>query len=573
MGTLPSTDGTATTAEPATEIEPATVIDKPQRAPTAATIAAPMNATPTIAGASSFKSLTTAADAMRDEEVERTRLFIRMGWVISLASMGVVPILVAPLVTQIAMVAAMVLGMVVSFVYHQRFADPAKYNEQALLRLAVMCIVNAHVAVLYFGAFTISPIIVVIGIHFVARTEAERAARVLYVTALACYSVIAIPIVTGIADDPGVFATAAPLATVTRLIGAAFVLGTYTLAYATARVFRRASLASIDELALATRLASQREALMDELRADLERALRVGGPGRYTDQTFGKWHLGVLLGRGAIGEVYEAVNVTTREPAAVKLLRREMLADPTQIARFLREARAGGALASPFVVRVLDASPEDASPPFLAMERLRGTTLAEILRRDTRLEPKAVADLLREAGAGVDAATAANIVHRDLKPQNLFHSDGGGWKVLDFGAASLTEDSGALTQGGVVGTPAYMAPEQAQGKKVTARADVYALAAVAYRCLTGRHPFHGPDTPSLLYAVVHRMPVRPGALADLHADVDAAFAIALAKDPDDRFASGAALAAAIEQALAGTLPAATRARGAQLAKKHPWELA
>src|SRR5258706_5834762 len=274
------------------QIEPLTVLDKPVRAP--ATLA-----TPSVAA----HSLTTAADAMRDEEVERTRLFIRMGWGISAASIGVVPILAAPVATQIAMVAAMVIGMVVSFGYHQQFADPAKYTERALVRLAVMCIVNAHVAVLYFGAFSISPIIVVIGIHFVARTEAERAARILYYWAIACYGAIAVVLVPGIVADPGVFATAVPLSSATKLVGAVFVLGTYTLAYATARVFRRASLASIEELSRATRLASQREALMDELRADLERALRVGGPGRYSDQTLGAYKLGIVIGRGAIGEV------------------------------------------------------------------------------------------------------------------------------------------------------------------------------------------------------------------------------------------------------------------------------
>ena len=98
-------------------------------------------------------------------------------------------------------------------------------------------------------------------------------------------------------------------------------LGTYILAYATARVFRRASLSSIEDLTRVTRLASQREALMDELRADLERALRVGGPGRYTEQVVGSFKLGIVLGRGAMGEVYDAVDTKTNGPAAVKLLR------------------------------------------------------------------------------------------------------------------------------------------------------------------------------------------------------------------------------------------------------------
>jgi len=254
-------------------------------------------------------------------------------------------------------------------------------------------------------------------------------------------------------------------------------------------MFRVASLTSIDELQRATRLASQREALMDELRADLERALQVGGPGRYTDHVVGAYRLGIVLGRGAIGEVYEAANPATGEGAAVKLLRRELLADPTQIARFLREVRASSAIDSPHVVRVKATAAEGDALPYLAMEKLNGQTLAEQLRREPKLAPAAVLELCRQLGRGLDAARAAGIVHRDLKPQNLFHTSDGVWKILDFGAASLTDEAGLLTQGQIIGTPHYMAPEQAQGLPVDHRADLYALATIAYRCLTGRYAF------------------------------------------------------------------------------------
>ena len=527
--------------------------------------------TPSLAGASlSERSQTSAADAMRDEEVERTRLFIMLGWGISLASVGAVPMLPAPRWSQIAMVAAMLLGIVVSFFFRRRFRDPTTYTEKALLQLSVMSVVNAHVAIIYFGAYTLCPLIVVVGIHFVARTEAERAARWIFATALVAYSALVIPLIAGV-DDPGVFATDAVLSLSTKLIGAAFVLGTYVLAYSTARAFRRASLASIDELARATKIASQREALMQELRADLERALRIGGPGRYTDQQVGSFKLGVVLGRGAMGEVYEAVHTTTNEPAAVKLLRREILADPTQVARFLREARAGGVLRSPYVVRVIEASQPGADLPYLAMEKLHGSTLAEMLRRESRLAAAAVVELATHVGAGLDAAAAAKIVHRDLKPQNLFRTQADEWKILDFGVATLADESGDLTQGGIVGTPSYMAPEQAQGKPVDAHADLYALAAVVYRCLTGQHPYNGPDTPALLYAVVHRMPVKPSALADLPFDIDACLAIGMAKSPTDRFPTGEAFAQALTSALAGRLDAKARKRGESLMRKQPWD--
>ena len=145
------------------------------------------------------------------------------------------------------------------------------------------------------------------------------------------------------------------------------------------------------------------------------------------------------------------------------------------------------------------------------------------------------------------------------------------WKILDFGVATLADDTGTLTHGEAVGTPHYMAPEQAQGHKVDARADLYALAAIAYRCMTGRYPFTASDTPALLYAVVHRMPARPGELAELPRDLDRWCAIGLAKAPDARFATGDALATALAAALAGTLDARVGKRADALIRKHPWE--
>jgi hypothetical protein len=551
----------------------------PAVAPLARALAPVPAPAPPAASRSSLPEAGTAADAMREEEIDRTRRFIRMGWLLSVAAIGTVFVVDAVPVIAALFIAGLVIGIVVSAGYHRAFADPRNYTERALMTLSVICIVNGHLAVLLYGTYSAAPLLIVIGIHFVARTEAERVARWIFASAVVVYAAISAAIITGAVADPGVFASDRPVGARALATGTCFVLATFWLAYLTARQFRFASLAAIEDLQRATRLASQREALMDELRGDLERALRAG-PGRFSDQVVGGFRLGAVLGRGAMGEVYEAVDVATGAPAAVKLLRRELVADPDQLARFARELRASRALDSPHVVRVLDGA-ADAVLPFLAMERLHGQTLAERFRREPRLGPLALHALCRDVAEALDAAAAAGIVHRDLKPQNLFQTDDGVWKVLDFGVALLaSEPSAGPTPGqattgelGVIGTPHYMAPEQAQGQRVDRRADLHALGAIAYRCATGRHPFDAAEPAAVLYAIVHRMPVRPSALATVPDDFDRWCALALAKSPDQRFASGAAMIAALGAALAGELDDALRQRADLAIRAHPWEAA
>ena len=198
----------------------------------------------------------------------------------------------------------------------------------------------------------------------------------------------------------------------------------------------------------------------------------------------GSYRLGTLIGRGAMGEVYDAGHVETGAPAAIKMLARGMVGSHDKIARFLRELEIARKLDAPNVVRVLEIGDPGDDLPFLAMERLRGDDLADLLRRRRVLPPSEVVTMVREVAAGLDAAHAAGIVHRDLKPSNVFRHEDRVWKILDFGVSKLS-DNADLTQNSVIGTPAFMAPEQARGEAVDARADVYALAAIAYRALTG----------------------------------------------------------------------------------------
>jgi serine/threonine-protein kinase len=300
--------------------------------------------------------------------------------------------------------------------------------------------------------------------------------------------------------------------------------------------------------------------------------MRGGGEGRWTEQNVGSFRLGRVLGRGAMGEVYEAVHRTTGEPAAVKLLQPQVLAQPNMVQRFLREARIVASLDAANVVRVLEVAPPDAPLPYLAMERLVGTDLSDYLREHKRMSARALLVMLRQVGAGLDAAWAAGVVHRDLKPRNLFLSRQGTrevWKILDFGVARLAGDE-TLTHDQIVGTPNYMSPEQANGRSVTPKSDLFALGVIAYRALTGHPAFDGTTTAEILYKVVHAMPARPTTVTPLPAAFDQVLAIALAKEPADRFESVADLTQALEGAASDHLASHLRARAQRLLGKLPW---
>jgi serine/threonine protein kinase len=250
----------------------------------------------------------------------------------------------------------------------------------------------------------------------------------------------------------------------------------------------------------------------------------------------------------------------------------DVLGKPAYVHRFLREMRIAQSLDAPNVVKVLEVGDESAPMPYLAMERLTGEDLACILRREERLSEERVIDLVEQVGRGLTAAAEAGIVHRDLKPQNIFASDGPTtvWKILDFGVSKLADaKGGGITRGEAIGTPRYMAPEQAKGEDVDGRADLYSLGVIAYRALTGHPPFKGDDLPVLM-EVLTRMPARPTSLASLHAHVDAFFAIALAKKPDDRFQTAAELVTALKAALVGRMDRKLREHAAALVTAQPW---
>jgi serine/threonine-protein kinase len=373
------------------------------------------------------------------------------------------------------------------------------------------------------------------------------------VICIAGHVAIAVPVIVGWVIDRGVL-TSRNASPYQLWIAELLIVGFLSSGYALGRWARSLSAAAVAELQQAIRVIGDKEEALAEVVDQAQRANRAN-EGRWTHQTMGNFKLGLVLGRGAMGEVYEAVR-GDGVAAAVKLLNARSTASTTLVERFHREMEVAARLDSPHIVRVFELSPADAPVPYIAMERLHGSDLATRLRAENRIPSDEVVVLLDQVARGLEVARLAGVVHRDLKPHNLFCHTGGIWKILDFGVSKVVGSEGTLTGDGVVGTPQYMAPEQASGGEVDHAADVYALGAIAYRCLTGRAPFKGRDLRELVYQVVHTAPLRPGSLGRVSPLIEDVLALAMAKDPQRRFASA--------QQFANAFIAARRGRAVEL---------
>src|SRR5512138_699905 len=257
------------------------------------------------------------------------------------------------------------------------------------------------------------------------------------------------------------------------------------------------------------------------------------------------------IGEGGMGAVYLCEHVVLHRPLAVKVLRRELSSDAEIVERFRNEAIAASQIGQENVVNVFDIGRPDDGALYYVMEALEGNSVGALLRSEGPLAVGRALSILEQVGRALGAAHARGVVHRDLKPDNVFvvlREDGTERAtLLDFGISKLEQAGERLTQAGtIIGTPEYMAPEQAAGAAVDHRADVYALGVMGYELLTGVLPFEGDTAIATLVAHQTRVVEPPSRKrVGIPPEVDALLMRALAKRPEDRFDSMSALVAEV----------------------------
>ncbi len=274
-------------------------------------------------------------------------------------------------------------------------------------------------------------------------------------------------------------------------------------------------------------------------------------------KTVGRYQLLERLGQGAMAQVYRALDPASGSHVAIKILYPHLTSDEGFVARFRREAQAAAALDHPHIIRVLDHG-TDGEMSYLVMELVDGPSLKTVLeQREEPLDPQEAVSLVATLADALEHAHRQGVVHRDVKPSNVLLREGrlDSPVLTDFGVARMVEATVDTAAGTTLGTPAYMAPEQGEGKSGDARSDIYALGVILYELLTGRPPFEAESPYAVILRHIHTPPPPPRRLRPaLPRTLEAATLRALAKEPTARYPSAAAFAEALRQSLTLTPP-------------------
>jgi serine/threonine-protein kinase len=272
----------------------------------------------------------------------------------------------------------------------------------------------------------------------------------------------------------------------------------------------------------------------------------------------GRYRIEGRLGFGGMSTVHLALDLRLERQVAVKLLAEHLAEDPTFVSRFQREAQAAARLVHPNIVQVFDSGQDETTGQyFIVMEYIEGQSCAEILRDDGWVDVDEAIAIIDQACEGLHYAHRHGVVHRDVKPGNLLRAREGDVKLADFGIAKATEQSSITQVGSVLGTAAYLAPEQARGEEAGPRADLYALGVVTYQLISGRLPYEASSLTELaLKQQQETPPLLDTLVAAVTPQLAEAVAISLALDPEDRYQTAREMGRALSDGADGIAPAA-----------------
>jgi eukaryotic-like serine/threonine-protein kinase len=274
------------------------------------------------------------------------------------------------------------------------------------------------------------------------------------------------------------------------------------------------------------------------------------------DTIAGRYRLEGRLGFGGMSTVHLAFDMRLERRVAAKLLAEHLADDPTFVSRFQREAQAAARLVHPNIVQIFDSGlDEQSGRHFIVMEYIEGQSCAEILRDDGWVQVEEAVAIIEQACEGLHYAHRHGVVHRDVKPGNLLRAREGEVKLADFGIAKATEQSSITQVGSVLGTAAYLAPEQARGEEAGPRADLYALGVVAYQLISGRLPYEATSLTELaLKQQREEPPMLDTLVAAVGPELSEAIALALALDPRERYQTAREMGRAISDGADGISP-------------------
>ncbi len=281
----------------------------------------------------------------------------------------------------------------------------------------------------------------------------------------------------------------------------------------------------------------------------------------------GRYRLEGRLGFGGMSTVHLALDLRLERQVAVKLLAEHLADDPAFVSRFQREAQAAARLVHPNIVQVFDSGRDERTGQyFIVMEYIEGSSCAEILRDDGWVEVDEALSIIEQACEGLQYAHSHGVVHRDVKPGNLLRAREGEVKLADFGIAKATEQSSITQVGSVLGTAAYLAPEQARGEEAGPSADLYALGVVTYQLISGRLPYEATSLTELaLKQQQEEPPTLDTLVAAVSPELAEAVAVALALDPHDRYHTAREMRRALSDGAKGIAPSLQRSAPARVA--------